>query len=129
MSLKGNKDDRKGKKIVICAVENSTAVANDLNTKLLYLGYDCRFDEDYYIQHIQVAAMTENDLVIGISYSGQSKDTVDAMKLAKKSKRRQFVLQILPSREYPDGVMWCCAVRRSNGCMATVFSQEVLRWL
>lgn len=32
--------------------------AKDLMTKLLYLGYDCRFDEDYYIQHIS-AALTE----------------------------------------------------------------------
>ena len=52
--------------------------------KLLYLGYDCRYDEDYYIQQIAAAALTEEDVVIGISYSGQSKDTVDVMKTAKK---------------------------------------------
>ena len=58
--------------------------AKDLMTKLLYLGYDCRFDEDYYIQHIS-AALTEKDVMVGISYSGQSKDTVDIMKAAKKA--------------------------------------------
>lgn len=75
----------KAKKIVICAVENSTAVAKDLMTKLLYLGYDCRFDEDYYIQHVMAGALTPEDVMIGISYSGQSKDTVDIMKAAKKA--------------------------------------------
>ena len=57
----------------------------DLMVKLLYLGYDCRYDEDYYIQQIAAAALTEEDVVIGISYSGQSKDTVDVMKTAKKA--------------------------------------------
>lgn len=73
------------RKIVLCGEENSSAAAKDLMTKLLYLGYDCRFDEDYYIQHISAAALTEKDVMVGISYSGQSKDTVDIMKAAKKA--------------------------------------------
>lgn len=73
------------RKIVICGVENSAAAARDLMIKLLYLGYDCRYDEDSYIQHILAASLNESDVMIGISYSGQSKDTVDIMKAAKKT--------------------------------------------
>lgn len=73
------------RRVLLCCVENSSAAAKDLMTKLLYLGYDCRYDEDYYIQKIAAAALTEDDVVIGISYSGQSKDTVDVMKTAKKA--------------------------------------------
>lgn len=72
------------KRVVLFSVENSTATAKDLMTKLAYLGIDCRCDEDYYIQRIQAASLTEEDLAIGISYSGQSKDVVDVMKVAKK---------------------------------------------
>lgn len=72
-------------RIVICGVENSAAAARDLMIKLMYLGYDCRYDADSYIQHILAASLTENDVMVGISYSGQSKDTVDIMKAAKKS--------------------------------------------
>lgn len=72
-------------KIVLCGVENSIAAAKDLMTKLLYLGYNCVYDEDYYIQNIRASSLTENDLVIGISYTGQSKSTVDIMKSAKKA--------------------------------------------
>ena len=72
-------------RIMLCCVENSSATAKDLLVKLLYLGYDCRYDEDYYIQQIAAAALTEEDVMIGISYSGQSKDTVDVMKTAKKA--------------------------------------------
>lgn len=73
------------RRILLCCVENSSATAMDLMTKLLYLGYDCRYNADYYIQQITAAGVTEQDVVIGISYSGQSKDTVDVMKTAKKA--------------------------------------------
>lgn len=73
------------RRIMLCCVENSSATAKDLMVKLLYLGYDCRYDEDYYVQQIAAAALTEEDVMIGISYSGQSKDTVDVMKTAKKA--------------------------------------------
>ena len=73
------------KRIMLCCVENSSAAARDLMIKLLYLGYDCRYDEDYYVQRIAAASMTEEDVVIGISYSGQSKDTVDVMQTARKA--------------------------------------------
>ena len=73
------------RRIILCCVENSAATTKDLMVKLLYLGYDCRYDEEYYIQQIAAAALTEEDVVIGISYSGQSKDTVDVMKTAKKA--------------------------------------------
>ena len=120
----------KAKKIVICAVENSTAVANDLNTKLLYLGCDCRFDEDYYIQHIQVAAMTEKDLVIGISYSGQSKDTVDAMKLAKKTKAQTIcITNFAESRISKWGDVVLCSSQKQwmyGDCIFSRSSQMVI---
>ena len=73
------------RRIVISAVENSSAAAKDLMIKLQYIGYDCRYDEDCYVQHITAASLTPEDVMIGISYSGQSKDTVDIMKTAKKA--------------------------------------------
>lgn len=75
----------KARRITLCCVENSSATARDLQVKLLYLGYDCRYDADYYVQQIQAAALGEEDVMIGISYSGQSRDTVDVMKTAKKA--------------------------------------------
>lgn len=72
-------------RIQLCCVENSAATAKDLMVKLLYLGYDCRYNEDYYVQKITAASMTPEDVVIGISYSGQSKDTVEVMETAKKT--------------------------------------------
>ena len=73
------------RRVVLFCVENSSATAKDLMTKLLYLGIDCRYDEDYYIQRIQAAALGAEDVAIGISYSGQSKDVVDVMRYARKA--------------------------------------------
>jgi DNA-binding MurR/RpiR family transcriptional regulator len=73
------------RRICLYCVENSAATARDLLTKLLYLGMDCRYDEDYYIQQITAAALTPEDVAVGISYSGQSRDVVDVMKVAKKA--------------------------------------------
>lgn len=71
--------------IVIYSVENSICTANDLLTKLTYLGLNCRFHGDYYLQNVSAANLTKKDLAIGISYSGCSKHTVEMLALAKKA--------------------------------------------
>lgn len=78
--------------IDIYSVENSNATAIDLSTKLLYLGMMCRHFDDYYHQKISAGNLTKEDVAIGISYSGYSKDTVDVMKTAKKSGATTIVL-------------------------------------
>ena len=99
------------RRILLCCVENSSAAAKDLMTKLLYLGYDCRYDEDYYIQKIAAAALTEEDVVVGISYSGQSKDTVDVMKTAKKAGAQTIAVTNFREARISrwSDVMLCCS--------------------
>lgn len=71
--------------IDIYGVENSEATALDLLTKLLYLGLPCRYFSDCYHQQIAAGALTPEDVAVGISYSGESKDTVDSLRRAKKA--------------------------------------------
>ena len=71
--------------IDIYGVENSEVTAVDLLTKLLYLGLPCRHFTDCYLQQIAAGRLTDQDVAVGISYSGESKDTVDAMRAAKRS--------------------------------------------
>lgn len=71
--------------IDIYGVENSEVTAVDLLTKLLYLGLPCRHFTDCYLQQTAAGRLTDQDVAVGISYSGESKDTVDAMKAAKRS--------------------------------------------
>ena len=52
----------KAENIVIYSVENSVCTANDLLTKLTYLGLNCRQYSDYYLQHVSAVNMTPKDL-------------------------------------------------------------------
>lgn len=60
-------------------------VANDLMTKLIYLGKNVTFHSDYYLQSIDASNLKDQDLAIGISYSGNSKNTVEVLKIAKEN--------------------------------------------
>lgn len=71
--------------IDIYSVENSEVTALDLLTKLLYLGLPCRHFSDYYFQRISAGSLTPDDVAVGISYSGESRDTVDVMRTAQKA--------------------------------------------
>lgn len=79
-------------KIHIFGVENSRCVVNDLVNKLMYLGLNVNTYEDSYMQLICANNLGENDLAIGISYSGSSRDTVEIMKIAKDSGAKTLVI-------------------------------------
>ncbi len=73
----------KAETVMIFAVENSCCVADDLKTKLMYMGIKVVFNNDPYLQKVAARNLTENDVAIGITYSGTSKVTVDALASAK----------------------------------------------
>lgn len=76
---------RTAKSINIYSVENSGVTAQDLLAKLLYLGLPCRYFSDYYYQQISAGNLLAGDVAVGISYSGESRDTVGVMRTAKKA--------------------------------------------
>lgn len=78
--------------IDIYSVENSVSSANDLATKLLYLGINVKMYTDAYLQKISAYNLSEKDVAIGISYSGNSKDTVEMIKTAKKKGAKTIVI-------------------------------------
>lgn len=80
------------RQVAVYYVENSATVANDLVTKLLYLGINCVTYNDVYLQQISAGNLGEQDVAIGISYSGTSKSTVDVMRLAKRKGASTIVL-------------------------------------
>ena len=73
------------RRVLVFGSENSGCTVNDLVTKLLYLGIDCRTYTDSYLQSVCANNLTMEDLAIGVSYTGCSKDTVDVLKIAKEA--------------------------------------------
>lgn len=78
--------------IDIYGVENSMTPANDLLTKLTYLGLHCKLHTDAYLQQISACHLTVADVSIAFSHSGKSIDTIKAVKQAKKSGANTIVI-------------------------------------
>lgn len=82
-----------GARIVdIYGVENSLAPATDLNTKLMYLGIDCRLNADAYLQRIGAGHLRDDDVALAFSHSGTSTDTVKALRAAKAAGARTIAV-------------------------------------
>ena len=99
---------RRAHRIAIFGVENSLVTARDLSTKLLYLGLPCVCYDDYYLQKILAGSLGEQDIAIGISYSGRSRDTVEIMQAAKQVGAQTVVItnfQQSPIAQYGNIVL------------------------
>ncbi|MGI6010714.1 MAG: MurR/RpiR family transcriptional regulator [Ruminococcus sp.] len=71
--------------ISVYAVENSSCTAEDFTTKMAYIGKQVYFNKDGYMQKVNAKNLTPRDVAIGISHTGKSKHTVEALKCAKES--------------------------------------------
>lgn len=60
--------------ILITGVGTSAPMAHEMHNRLLRLGLNCQAQTDSYIQVMQVALMTSQDLVVVISQTGESQD-------------------------------------------------------
>lgn len=72
-------------KIVIFGLGNSASIALDASHKLQRTGCNAYAYSDNHMQVIAASHLTPNDIAIGISHSGSSKDIVDALKIAKEA--------------------------------------------
>ncbi|MBE6639768.1 MAG: MurR/RpiR family transcriptional regulator [Ruminococcaceae bacterium] len=75
----------KAKKVEIYGVFRSALVATDLCYQLLQLGIAASFVSDVLTCAMSAAMLSSDSLVIAISSSGQTKDILDAVKLAKEN--------------------------------------------
>lgn len=75
----------KAENISVYAVENSSCTAEDFAAKMTYIGKQVYFNKDGYMQKVNAKNLTSKDVAIGISYTGKSKHTVEALKYAKDS--------------------------------------------
>ena len=74
---------RKAGKIIILGLGNSAAIAMDASHKLLRAGYNAVAYTDNHMQVIAASHLNRDDVAIGISHSGSSKDVIEALQIAK----------------------------------------------
>jgi DNA-binding MurR/RpiR family transcriptional regulator len=70
--------------IAIIGVGTSGPIALDCQYKLMRIGLRCQVFVDPHIQMMMVSQLSEEDLLIGISHSGSSREVVEAMASAKE---------------------------------------------
>lgn len=78
--------------IVLFASGNSIPIAMDLNFRLTKIGLSSRFSIDPTMQEMYASLATPQDVAIGISHTGSSKDTVYALELAKQRGARTLCI-------------------------------------
>lgn len=72
------------RRIELFASGNSIPLALDLNFRLTKIGLHSRFSIDPTMQEMYASLTSPEDVAVGISHTGSSKDTVYALELAKQ---------------------------------------------
>lgn len=78
----------RSKKIQIFGIGGSALVAQDLTNKLLKIGYCAIFNLDTHAQISATQTLQADDLLIAISYSGETNEILLAANVAKKCKAK-----------------------------------------
>lgn len=110
--------------VFLIASENSCAVADDLVSKLIHLGIRAVFYPDPALQNMGAGNLTAEDTAIGISYSGVSGCTVDALHIALEAGAHTIAIT-----NFPDAPVcqWAetslCTFNRQYLYGGTIFSR------
>lgn len=94
----------------------SGSVAYDFNVKLMRLGLRARANPDVHLQHIGACHLTRQDVAIGISHSGRTKDTIDGLRIARESGAFTIAVTNYKSaliHEYADICFFTCDAETS----------------
>jgi DNA-binding MurR/RpiR family transcriptional regulator len=80
------------RQIELFASGNSIPIAMDLNFRLTKIGLRSRFSVDPTMQEMYASLTSSEDVAVGISHTGSSKDTVYALELAKQRGARTICI-------------------------------------
>lgn len=92
--------------IVVTGIGASSAIAFDLHHKLLKLGLATSFSHDPHMINIMCGNLTVDDLLITFSHSGESREMLDAVKLAKDKGCRVAAITSYPRSSLALAVDW-----------------------
>lgn len=74
----------KTKKTLVIGVAGSFPTAMELSYKLSRLGINANAESDAHMQAIRSSALGKDDVLIAVSFSGSTKEILDAAQIAKK---------------------------------------------
>ncbi|MFD1178267.1 MurR/RpiR family transcriptional regulator [Paenibacillus puldeungensis] len=75
----------RAKRIDLYGVGTSSIVAQDFYQKLIRIGKNCTAFADTHMQITSASTLSKEDVALAISYSGETPETIDALRCAKDS--------------------------------------------
>lgn len=82
----------KAKRIFFFGVGSSGLTAEDAHNKFMRIGLQTAAVTNNHFMYMQSSLLTEGDVVIGISHSGYSEETIKAMHIAKKNNAKTIAV-------------------------------------
>ncbi|MFD1886466.1 MurR/RpiR family transcriptional regulator [Paenibacillus wenxiniae] len=75
----------RARRIDLYGIATSSIVAQDFYQKLIRIGKNCTAFADSHMQITSASTLSSEDVAIAISYSGETKETIDALHCAKEN--------------------------------------------
>ncbi len=107
----------RAKKIQIYGEGSSGSIAGTAFNLFTNLGLNCNVHTDAFAQVATAANLSKNDVALGIAHSGRIINTIDALKVAKKSGSTTICITGYvdsPITDVSDIVLYCSAASSSN---------------
>ena len=95
--LKVVEEIKKAKKIYIYGVGSSGLTALEFMQRLLRMGFNVSSITDSHMMIINSAIVAKDDLVIGISISGETKEIIDSLRISQKNGAHTIVVTSFPN--------------------------------
>ncbi|WP_126425455.1 MurR/RpiR family transcriptional regulator [Brevibacillus marinus] len=118
----------RARKIDVYGVGASAVIAEDLKQKLTRINYWCEAYSDFHAQLTSAVNLSERDVAVGISYSGQTEEIIQSLTEAKQQGATIITLTKFgpsPVAELADIRLYTSSVEKSirSGAMASRIAQ------
>jgi DNA-binding MurR/RpiR family transcriptional regulator len=104
--------------ILVLGMGTSGSTAQEFVYRLQWIGIECKQYVDPHRQLMAVTLLRENDLVIGVSHSGRTRNVVNALKVARECGAKTMCITDFPHSpitEYADICVYAVHVENSLG--------------
>ena len=115
---------RTAKKVELVGVYRSGLVANDFCYQLMDIGIPAIYIPDFYSFTVSASMLESHDLLIAVSYTGRTKEVLDAVSLAKENGAKIVVITqnpLSPIAKLADEIL----VAADSGTSITAIPCEV----
>jgi RpiR family transcriptional regulator, carbohydrate utilization regulator len=102
----------KAKRVEFYGIGSAGPIAVDIYYRMLRIGINCVVSTDSHMQAVSASLTDEDVVIVTISHSGSTRETVDAMRLAKQAGARTISITNYgksPIQDYTDVVLYTAA--------------------